>query len=91
MLFSIPYFIMSANPEFMSTGSDDDMPPIVALFAGFVFLGMGLVLLVVSLLGIFLKPRPWVWIYSLVLICLGMTSPCFLPICIPLLLFWMPG
>jgi hypothetical protein len=34
------------------------------------------------------KPRPWVWKYDLVLICIGMTSACFLPACIPLLIGW---
>jgi hypothetical protein len=38
----------------------------------------------------FLLPaRPWVWIYDLVVICLGMTSACFLPATIPLLIFWI--
>lgn len=37
----------------------------------------------------FLPRRPWVWLFTLVLICIGLTSPCFLPICIPLLIRWM--
>ena len=41
------------------------------------------------LLPLVLKPRPWLWTYDLVIICLGMTSACFLPACIPLLIHWM--
>lgn len=66
-----------------------EMEPIAARFIGVLFLGLGLVLLVLSLLPLFLAPRPWVWIYDLVLICLGMTSACFLFFSIPLLIFWL--
>jgi len=38
---------------------------------------------------IFLKPTPLVWLYDLVLICLGMVNCCSLPITIPLLVFWV--
>jgi C4-dicarboxylate transporter len=44
--------------------------------------------LTASLMGIILKPQPWVWIYNLILICLGMTTGWLVPFCIPLLLFW---
>lgn len=47
-----------------------------------------LAMLTVALLGIFLKPRPWVWVYNLILICLGMMT-WLIPVCIPLLLFWI--
>jgi hypothetical protein len=60
-----------------------------ALVLGAMFLVLGVVLLIACLLPFFLKPRPWVWVYDLVLICLGMTSACFLPACIPLLIFWL--
>jgi hypothetical protein len=30
-----------------------------------------------------------VWIYGIVLIALGMTSACFVPACIPLLIYWL--
>ena len=41
-----------------------------------------------SLLCFFLKRQPWVWVYSLVLICLGMAT-WLLPFCIPLIIFWV--
>src|SRR5688500_8581784 len=54
--------------------------------------------LVAALCGIFcavfafalFAPRaPWVWIYDIVLIALGMTSCLTLPAAIPLLIFWL--
>jgi hypothetical protein len=29
------------------------------------------------------------WVYDLVVICVGMTSFCCMPVCIPLLIFWI--
>ena len=56
----------------------------------------GIVLIVISIpllaacaLPLLLSPRPWLWTYDLVIICIGMTSACFLPACIPLLIAWM--
>jgi len=89
MLFSIPYFIMFFNSEVMTSDSGDEMPPIVGLIMALAFLIGGLVLLILSLMGVFLTPKPWVWVFSLVVICFGMTSACFLPFCIPLLIFWL--
>ncbi|MFO1008870.1 MAG: hypothetical protein U1F29_02270 [Planctomycetota bacterium] len=40
-------------------------------------------------LGIVLPRKPWTWTYGLVLICIGMTSVCCLPACIPLLITWI--
>ncbi|MBK7875128.1 MAG: hypothetical protein IPJ77_05170 [Planctomycetes bacterium] len=40
-------------------------------------------------LGLFLPRKPWTWTYGLVLICLGLTSVCCLPACIPLLITWL--
>lgn len=52
-------------------------------------MGFGLAMLAVTLPGICLKPRPWVWVYNLMLICFGITTGWFVPLCIPLLLFWV--
>jgi hypothetical protein len=55
--------------------------------AGFTLLG--LVLAAVFFLPLTRQPRPWVWVYDLVLICIGLTSACLIPACVPLLIFWM--
>jgi hypothetical protein len=46
-------------------------------------------LAVIFFVPLVVPPRPWVWTYSLILICLGMTSVCFLPFVIPLLIYWI--
>ncbi len=60
-----------------------------AVVIGSLFIAMGLVFFIMTFLGLFLPQRPGGWIYGLVLICIGLTSAVFLPICIPLLLFWL--
>lgn len=59
------------------------------MILGPIYIIMGLVLLAPFAVAPFLSPTPWVWIYGLVLICLGMTSSCCLPACIPLLIYWI--
>jgi hypothetical protein len=39
--------------------------------------------------ALLLPPRPWTWIYHLVIICFGMTSACCIPMCVPLVIFWL--
>ncbi len=53
-----------------------------------------LVVLCLVLGGAFLTPfflerKPWVWIYDMVLICIGFTSACCLPAAIPLFIYWL--
>ncbi len=52
------------------------------------YLALGLGLFTACGLPLVLRPRPWVWTYDLIIIALGVTSPCFLPACIPLIIFW---
>jgi hypothetical protein len=56
---------------------------------GCLFIGLGLPLMILFAAAPFLPKKPWVWIYGIVLIALGMTSPCCLPATIPLLIFWI--
>jgi hypothetical protein len=49
----------------------------------------GVPFLFASLLPLFFQPKPWLWIYGIVLIAVGFTSCCFWPICIPLFIFWL--
>lgn len=60
-----------------------------AIIMGVVILVTGLVAFAAFALPLIVAPRPWVWIYGIVLICMGMTSACFLPACIPLLIHWI--
>jgi hypothetical protein len=63
--------------------------PLVALTQGACFLVFCVPLTVIYAVAPFLPRRPGVWVYDLVLICLGLTSICCLPATIPLLIFWM--
>lgn len=66
-----------------------DMPP--WLISGYLvfmaFMSLGLAGIFVA--SFFLKPSPGAWTYHIILICLGMTSACFLIFCVPLLIFWL--
>jgi len=41
------------------------------------------------LASFFLERSPGAWTYHAIMICIGMTSACFIPICLPLLIFWI--
>ncbi len=56
---------------------------------GVIYLVIGALLFVPFAAAPFLPRKSWVWVYGLVLICLGMTSVCCLPATIPLLIFWL--
>lgn len=78
---SLVFFLM--DPAELEMGRTE------ALVVGSIVLVVGLVFTAASAVPFFAGPRPWSWVYSIVLICLGMTSACFLPFCIPLLIFWL--
>ena len=69
-----PFMLMSDDPDLAITG----------IF----LLIFSIPLIVLCALPIFLPRKPWVWIYSLIIIGLGMTG-CCLPACIPILIFWI--
>lgn len=69
--------------------ADLAMSRVEARVFGALLLVMGLGLAAGCLLPLFLAPKPWVWTYDLVVICLGLTSCCCMPICIPLLIAWL--
>jgi hypothetical protein len=94
VLMAVGYFLMLllgiglfvASPllgRSPSSGSDD---PIVG---GIIMTIMGLPLCAAFVAAPFLPKAPWAWTYHLVLICLGMTSACCLPVTMPLLIYWL--
>jgi hypothetical protein len=56
---------------------------------GMVLIVMGVVLTIAYGVAPRLVPAPWVWTYHLILIAFAFTSPCCLPIAIPLLIRWI--
>jgi hypothetical protein len=85
------YLATAAFSVFLLQGdvSSLEMSPTVARIAGAVFLALSLLLSGACLLPLVLRPRPWLWVYDLVVICIGMTSVCTLPASLPLMIFWM--
>jgi hypothetical protein len=83
------YFCVAAASLIFFFAPPGEMDRSEARIMGVVFLAMGLLLFAVCVLPFFVAPRPWVWGYGMGLICLGMTSACFLPVCVPLLIFWI--
>jgi hypothetical protein len=56
---------------------------------GVIMLGMGIVFAILYGAAPFLPKKRWVWFYHTVLICIGLTSCCCMPVCIPLLIYWI--
>lgn len=59
------------------------------VMVGGIYAALGAVFFIIFAAALFLPPKPYNWIVGIVLICLGMTSCCFLPICVPLLIYWI--
>lgn len=77
-------FLLSRNDPDMSNDERFDMQ-----IVGVVFAVIGVPLGVVFAAAPFLPRRPWVWVYDLVLIILGLTSCITWPLTIPLLIYWL--
>ena len=68
---------------------DPKMSEAEARMMGAVIIPVALVFFVPFALAPFLPRKSWAWVFGLVLICIGLTSLCCLPACIPLLLQWL--
>ncbi len=90
-LMTVIYVLLAASSLifFLADPADLDTSKEGARLLGIVFLILGAVLAGVFFLPFIARPEPWLWIYDLVLICIGMTSACVLPVCIVLLIFWI--
>jgi MFS family permease len=69
--------------------ADDEMVPEDWVVLGIILIFAGCLLIGPFLFSFFLRPKPWTWVYHLVLICVGLTSVCTLPASIMLLIFWV--
>ena len=74
---------------FLFAEPDQDMSAEEARIMGAVILILGLVFFIPYAIAPFLPRQSWVWVFGLVLICIGLSSLCCLPACIPLLLVWL--
>ena len=74
---------------FLQFGSQLQNEAMDGVFFGLFMIAMGIPLCALFLVPLVLPPRPWVWIFDLVLIGIGCTSACTLPFCIALIIFWI--
>jgi hypothetical protein len=89
-LFALLYFVCSAaSLLFFFNPSWFEMERSEALIMGALLLVSCLPPCVAFVLSLLLQPKPWVWIYDPVLICIGLTSPCCMPASMPLLINWL--
>jgi MFS family permease len=68
------------------SGQRDEMEMYIT---GIVYAIVGVPFAILYLVAALLPPRPWNWIVGFVAIGIGLTSCCFLPALIPLLIFWI--
>jgi hypothetical protein len=74
---------------FLFIEPDKDMSEAEAKIMGAVMIVFGVALAAPFAAAPFLPRQSWAWVFGLVLICIGLTSACCLPVCIPLLLQWL--
>ncbi len=83
LLVAVVGVVIASSGTFMAP--EPGQPPMPAGL----FVVVGVVLGIPFLAAPFLPKAPWAWIYHIVLISVGMTSVCCMPISIPLLIFWL--
>ena len=90
ILMALLYLVTAAmGVVFMFVEPDPQMSEVEAKIFGSVLLAMGLLFCVGYAAGPFLPRKSWGWVFGLVLICIGLSSACCLPVCIPMLMFWV--
>ena len=83
--FPMVCLVAALFPQWLA---DAEHPVAETRFIGAVMLVPFGALTLAFLASFFLPRRPWVWVYHIVLICLGMTG-CLLPACVALLVYWL--
>jgi hypothetical protein len=63
--------------------------PLEGQITGAIYVALGFFFFALFAAAPFLPKQQWAWVYHIVLICLGMTSICCLPITVPLLIYWL--
>ena len=75
-------FLLVAKPA-TSEYSSNEM-----FIMGIVYAAIGAICFIIFAAALFLPRKPWNWIVGIVMMAIGMTSCCFLPFLIPLLIYW---
>lgn len=85
LVIGLGLFLLLAPP---TAGTREYSPQELTIMGG-VYIAVGAVLFLIFAVALFLPPKPYNWIVGIVLMALGMTSCCFLPFLIPLLIYWL--
>ena len=56
---------------------------------GVIYAAIGVVFFLAYTIAIFLPPKPYNWIVGIVMMAISMTSCCFVPFALPLIIFWV--
>jgi Na+/pantothenate symporter len=56
---------------------------------GIFYAVLGVIFFIIFAVALVLPRKPYNWIVGIVMMALGMTSCCFLPFLIPLLIYWI--
>jgi len=59
------------------------------MIMGVIYAVIGAVFFLVFAIALFLPPKPYNWIVGIVTLAIGMTSCCFIPLVVPLFIFWL--
>lgn len=82
-LVAFGIFLLVAQPETREYDRDQ------IYLMGIVYIALGAIFFIASSVALLLPAKPFNWIVGIVMIALGLTSCCFLPVCIPLLIYWL--
>lgn len=66
-----------------------DTKPEEMIIMGTIYAVMGAIFFLIFAVALILPPKPYNWIVGIVMMALGMTSCCFLPFLVPLLIYWV--
>lgn len=59
------------------------------MIAAIAYIVIGAIFFLVFAVALFLPPKPYNWIVGIVMMAIGLTSCCFVPFVVPLLVFWL--
>lgn len=85
------YLLLTAAGIFLAVAqpATREQTPEESLIIGIVYAVLGIIFFLIFVIALFLPRKPYNWIVGIVLIALGMTSCCFLPFLVPLLIYWI--
>lgn len=90
VVFALMYLaVMALGGVFLIFGDELDLEPGEGFITAAMLLVVGAPLFFAYVIALVLPRKPWVWIYDLILISLGLTSCLTLPFALPLLLYWL--